>query len=524
VVELFWVSVLLPVFAGAALSLLVERLLQPGTIPCWKRPAAALAIHLGVWLLFFVFELVVFRRPWFAATIVPIFLLIVVLVSNAKFHSLHEPFIFQDFEYFIDALKHPRLYFPFLGWGKALIAVAGFGAVLCVGLAVEPSLTERVPIADFFSMVACLMVSGLALLWLGAKKKLPVTFDPEEDLGRLGLIASLWRYGEEERAHRPLPPPDDFAKACQEGSGVLPNLVVVQSESFFDPRDLFAGIRPGVLQEFDSIKASAVISGKLEVPAWGANTVRTEFSFLSGLGMEKLGVHRFNPYRKIARQGISTLASFLRNLGYRTVCVHPYPASFYARNEVYPLLGFDAFIDIRDFDGAEKTGPYIGDVALTEKVSALLSTSSTQPIFVFAITMENHGPLHLEKVLAGDVERLYSSPPPAGCDDLTIYLRHLRNADRMAGMLRDRLEALPGPQWLCWFGDHVPIMPKVYSVMGAPDGWTDYLIWGKGSNRGKGARLDLNVENLGRLLLKEMGLISSNKGDYPERSRSQVSS
>lgn len=82
----------------------------------------------------------------------------------------------------------------------------------------------------------------------------------------------------------------------------------------------------------------------------------------------------------------------------------------------------------------------------------------------FVISMENQGPMHLEKVQDDDMKRLYSDPPPADCEDLTIYLRHLSNADRMARMLRDRLDAVPGSGWLCWYGDHVPIMPKVYAV------------------------------------------------------------
>ena len=185
--------------------------------------------------------------------------------------------------------------------------------------------------------------------------------------------------------------------------------------------------------------------------------------------------------------------------------MHPFHAGFYARNKVFPLLGFDEFIDIGSFNGAEKTGPYIGDVALAEKVCAVLETSSTQPVFVFVITMENHGPLHLEKVLEGDVERLFSSAPPDGCDDLTIYLRHLGNADRMAGMLRDQLEAMPGAAWLCWFGDHVPIMPNVYKAMSTPDGQTDYLIWQKGDNSG-GNTAGFESRESGLLAVAENGV------------------
>ena len=453
------------------------------------------------------FELLLFRRPWFGVANVLAILILVVLVSNAKYQSLREPFIFQDFEYFTDALKHPRLYLPFFGLGKALLAALGYGAALFVGLTFEPSLMGKMVIADFLLVVAVLMVLGIALLWLGARRKLPVVFDPEKDLLQLGLMASLWRYREEEQERCCDHFPYDFVQHSDNILKTLPNLVVVQSESFFDVRDLYAGILPEVLREYDLLKTKDASFGRLQVPAWGANTVRTEFAFLSGLGADALGVHRFNPYRKLARQGVPTLAGFLQNLGYRTVCVHPYPAGFYNRDKVFPLLGFDEFIDIRSFEDVEKTGPYIGDVALAEKVCDLLGGASGRPIFVFVISMENHGPLHWEKVQAGDVDRLYSRPPPGSCEDLTIYLRHLQNADRMVGRLRDRMEALPGAGWLCLFGDHVPIMADVYEAMGMPDGRTDYVIWEKGGLVKDGICSDMEVEDLGLLLLKKMDFV-----------------
>ena len=286
-------------------------------------------------------------------------------------------------------------------------------------------------------------------------------------------------------------------------------LVVVQSESFFDPRRLFSGIRRDVLSEFDSLRSGAICHGQLQVAAWGANTVRTEFAFLSGLAAEALGVHRFNPYRRLARQGVATLATFLRHHGYRTICVHPYAGSFYARHEVFPQLGFDEFIDIRAFTGAVREGPYVSDLAVAEKVAALLQTAAGQPLFVFVITMENHGPLHLERVAPGDEERFYSAVPSAGCEELTIYLRHLANADRMAGRLRAALEELPDPAYLCWFGDHVPIMPGVYRALGVPDGRTDYLIWCNGGFPGAPVPRELRVEQLGGLILQRMGLLAA---------------
>lgn len=256
------------------------------------------------------------------------------------------------------------------------------------------------------------------------------------------------------------------------------------------------------------MSGAAVCHGRLDVPAWGANTVRSEFAFLSAIEPAALGVYQFNPYRKLARRGFPTLASHLKSQGYRTVCVHPYSAAFYNRNTVYPGLGFDEFIDRRSFSDAQKSGPFIGDIPLAERVCELLSLASEQPVFVFVITMENHGPLHLEKMHPGDAGRLYTTAPPAGCEDLTVYLRHLGNADRMLGMLREQLQRLSHPATLCWYGDHLPIMPKVYAALGTPDGKTDYLIWQKDQPSPADSNRGLKIEDLSPLLLQRMGLDS----------------
>jgi hypothetical protein len=510
-IDLFLSDLALPVCLSFLLPFFPEAILQPPPVIFWKRPWSALIVHCGLLLLLFTLEIAVFQRPFFALLSVLAIFFFIVLISNAKSQSLREPFIFQDFDYLTDAIKHPRLYLPFLGVGRAIGASVAFIGTITMGMMLEAPLTKRLAIADFAILLIALASAAFALIWCANRRRPAVCLLPDEDLKRLGLLGSLWCYGMEERQ---LPSLDGieggFEKNVRPHQSMrrLPNLVVVQSESFFDARLLFSGVKREVLKNFDALKSGAAYHGALRVPAWGANTVRSEFSFLSGLAPEELGVHRFNPYRRFARSGVTTLSTFLRGQGYHTVCVHPYPASFYDRNVIFPLLGFDEFIDIKSFDEAVGEGPYIDDVTLARKVSELLDArtgESTQPIFMFVITMENHGPLHLEKAMPGDVERLYHTPPSAQCADLTIYLRHLMNADRMLGMLSDTLKSSSAGGWLCFYGDHVPIMSAVYDALGTPDGDTEYVIWHSGNNLDQPTRATLSIENVSAVLLQCMG-------------------
>jgi len=501
VAEAFVSAVAWPIASGLVASFAIEAIATPRPVPVWKRPASALLIHVGLCLSAFTVLLAIVGRPWCAMAAISAFLLLLILVNQAKLQSLREPFVFQDFEYFSDALRHPRLYLPFLGWGKAMLAAAAFLLAVYTGFSLEASLRDRVALASFLYGVGGMAILSAGLLGLGAVRDLLPTFDPAADFRRLGWLGSLWSYGRAERVIPRLNSSPAMLTSIRP-AGALPHVVAVQSESFFDPRRVFPGIRSEVLEQFDALRAESCLSGPLEVPAWGANTVRTEFAFLTGIGETQLGVHKFNPYRKLHMR-IPTLASVLKGLGYRTICIHPYPASFYERDRIYPLLGFDEFIDIGHFTGAQRVGPFVSDLAVAEKVAAILEASTGQPVFLFVITMENHGPLHLERVLPEDIDRYHTTPPPSGCEDLTVYLRHLANASRMAEHLRNTLNALPDDAWLTWFGDHVPIMETVYSRLGAPDGSTEYFVWRKGGTHSQLHHKPLRVEDLGIELLRE---------------------
>ncbi len=415
----------------------------------------------------------VLRRPFLAGGLLVLAFGVLHLVDAAKRRAVREPLVFSDLDLFSQALRFPRLYLPYFGFVRGVGVAVGFTVIVVAGLTLEP------PAGGWRWLSVALF--GAALLTLGSRVAPPVSFDPQEDFARFGLLATLWLYWREERKPAPAVASNSFIVRSEDLSG-RPHIIALQSESFFDVRRL--GVQ-AALEEFDRLCAAG-LSGRLAVPAWGANTMRTEFAFLSGIPNAALGVHRFNPYRRFARRRIPTLATLLGERGYRTLCVHPYPAAFFGRDRVFPNLGFDEFVDLDDFVDARRDGPYVGDIELSRKVVEVL-TAAAQPVFVFAISMESHGPFRLE-----------------GSDELGIYLRHLTNADAALGMLSGALR-VRGDGVLCVFGDHVPSLPSLYRDLEQPGDWrTDYLVWRAG--QAKPQRCDLAVEQLGQRVLNQIGL------------------
>ena len=481
------------------------------------------ALHILFVGLIFLIIFMVTHRPYFAMLVAIGAVVVLVIVSNAKYKTLREPLVFSDISMFSQAFKHPRLYLPFLGIIPAMSASVIAGIAIYIIFKYEPAFQFSLEtwIETIFFIILCLiLIKQLAL-------KLQLAQEPASDIKQHGLLASMLGYsiqartakhkekiqavlsaslwGKEESRHRDAE--ESRNRNNTEPKLTKPNIILIQSESFFDARRLHESIDPLILKGFDKFCEESRYHGKLNVPAWGANTMRTEFSVLTSVPSEQLGFYRFYPYQYLSKQSIPSLASYLSQQGYYCVCVHPHPASFFGRDRIFPKMGFDEFIDIESFDKNKTFGPYISDQAVTEKVTDILQSNASnknldkKPLFIFAITMENHGPLHLEKTDDKDIKTLYNDTPPVNHNDLTVYLRHLNNADSMLKDLRSTLTKSEENSILCFYGDHVPSMPKIYEAVSYEDESADYFIW-QSDDRTTGTQYDMDAENMAERILE----------------------
>jgi len=516
-------SFILVLLSTIILSFVPERLLQP-LQPLQPlqllQPRAAktsaftlLLQSLLVSLLFLTLTLIV-QRPIFSGIAIIVFLFILVIVSNAKYTALREPMVFSDIAMFSQAFKHPRLYFPFLGLTPVIL-----GPLIIIGL-IYTVLTLEPALSFTWQRISATVIT-IAILWFLIKQLAltpKLTLSPEKDNAQFGLFNTLWCYAfqantkEHKQAVSQILNTSPFAKDNSDSSQNPSNITVIQSESFFDARRLHPNIKQSILENFDQCKQQSRSHGKLKIPAWGANTMRSEFSFLTGLSSSSIGFYQFYPYQYLSKTPLFTIASQLQKQGYYCVCIHPHPASFFGRDQIFPKMGFDEFIDIDSFDQSKTFGPYISDQAVTDKIIEITQQKTDKPLFIFAITMENHGPLHLEKVKKEELATYYTDENNAetsnntlkGLDDLTVYLRHLKNADNMIQQLTTFYTSHGSKHQkgttFCFYGDHVPSMPLVYSKTGYQDDSSDYLIWCSDSQHHNEA-IDLNIESLAINLL-----------------------
>ena len=432
------------------------------------------------------------------------------VADRVKRVILDEPVVFADRAELLEVVRHPKLYLAFVGVWRMVLATVAIVAAVAAIIHIEP------PLWPMSLAQAALIAAGAALIGralfviptappilralAGSYARLAISRDPKADAARFGLLAACSIQATLARVERP----GRQRAAQQRPWPVIPAntgpIVIVQGESFVDARRLDPALG-GHLPAFGRLRDEAFAHGLLEVPCWGANTIRSELAVLAGLGSDDVGLDRYNPYEHFARVPLPSLPHCARAAGYRTICLHPYNRQFYARDRVMPLLGFDEFLGLESFADAPRQGHYVSDVAVAERAAQLIARHGPK-LLIFIITMENHGPWD-----AG-ADAITPTPLPPSWRDaadagpIGRWLSHLRSTDAMIPILRD---AIGEQGWLMVYGDHQPSLTGAFHAPGLHDRRTDYAIWSP--HAPAGGRVDRAAEDLAGALLGGMGAI-----------------
>ena len=250
----------------------------------------------------------------------------------------------------------------------------------------------------------------------------------------------------------------------------LPDIVVVQSESFFDPTIMRGYEHSDFAPNLRRLAAHG-ISGKLHVPTFGGGTIRTEFEVLTGLSLRYFDNLQF-PYLQMSHKSLPSLVRTLEAHGYRTLALHGNDPSFWNRTTAFKAIGFDRFVSQSAFPAnAPNDGKYMADSAMTDEIMSQLKDSGP-PQFIFAISIEAHGPYDVEPANTAERDAIPVPDGITGRDkrELQTYLYHLKHADAELGRLVTWLAARPRPSLVLFYGDHLPALTNSYHITGFVDG------------------------------------------------------
>ena len=235
----------------------------------------------------------------------------------------------------------------------------------------------------------------------------------------------------------------------------LPNIIVIMDEAFSDLSvvgDLDTNEDYMPFMHKMQQGADHTITGYAQVSVCGGNTANSEFEFLTGNTMSFLPSGSI-PYQQYITKDTPSLASYLASLGYETYAQHPYYASGWNREKVYPLLGFEHLNFIDDYANKTYVRKYVSDDAdMQHIIDTYENKEDGKPAFIFNVTMQNHGGYtDAFSDLSEDVHATnYNS------EVLDRYLSLIRLTDQSLEKLVDYFSNVDEKTVIVFFGDHQP--------------------------------------------------------------------
>lgn len=234
-----------------------------------------------------------------------------------------------------------------------------------------------------------------------------------------------------------------------------PNIIFVMSESFWDPTKVTnlsfsEDPVPNLHHYIENFPGGQTIS-----PTFGGNTANVEFEALTSYSMSLLKPGSI-PYQQVItnKKEIPSIPTALKKEGYYTSAIHSFGRTFFKRDDVYKVLGFDKFNADDTMENVDIDGDYISDLAMSKEIIAELEKQK-QPTFIHAVTMQNHFPF-TEDRFGENLTEISGLENEESKGELETYTEGLRRSDEALQYLIEQLDNLDRPTLLVFFGDHLP--------------------------------------------------------------------
>ncbi|MCI8595090.1 MAG: LTA synthase family protein [Oscillospiraceae bacterium] len=396
-----------------------------------------------------------------------------------------------------------------LAKGKAARIVCLALGLIGVLLIARPGLLEKFGVkTDVWNPAGAYRTSGALASFLRNTEFLEVEKPEDDSLEGVERILS---------AVEPLP-------AAQVGlrAGEKPNIIAIMNESWAD-FEHYGNITlsESVTDYIGSLDNA--IRGHAYTSVFGAGTSASEFEFLTGNSMAFLPSGSI-PYQQYILSESDSMASLLRENGYRTLAFHPGEYTSWQRNTAYPRLGFDDYKCGEDMDvPAAMEHGYVSDKADFEQVIYEFEHKAPgERLFLFNVTIQNHGGY----AVAGYPTEVTLTDAPGRYPLAEQYLTLCNKTDEAFRTLVEYFSAQEEPTIILMFGDHQPsveqeFLDKAYGV--TQDGMTmeqymgrfqvPYVIWANYDlPEEDGANTCLNF--LGQRLLRYAGVEASRYGQF----------
>lgn len=234
-----------------------------------------------------------------------------------------------------------------------------------------------------------------------------------------------------------------------------PDIIVIMDESFADLSVLGSELRTNqsVTPFIDSLSENT-IRGYALSSVFGGGTPNSEYEFLTGNSLALAPGSII--YQQYLHGTTYSMVEELKENDYNCIAMHPFNASGWRRPYAYSCLGFDETYFLDDFPQQDLVRSFVSDREMFEKVTALYeeNKASNQNVFLFGITMQNHGGYTYEGDNYEQTISLngYSQEYPQA----EQYLSLIHETDSAVEYLIDYFRNVNHKVLVLFYGDHLP--------------------------------------------------------------------
>ena len=266
--------------------------------------------------------------------------------------------------------------------------------------------------------------------------------------------------------------------ATSRSSDELPNIIVVQLESYFDVANAeFFTTSEDACPNLHNLYQN-YSNGYFKVPSVGAGTANTEFEVLTGMNLRYFGPGEY-PYKTYSKKHpTESAATALASLGYGTHALHDNTGNFYSRANVFNNMGFDTFTSKEFMNVLQTTeNGWAKDEILTQHIMEAMDTTK-QEDFVFTVSVQGHGNYSETQVIENPKIKVEGIEDEALKNKWEYYVNQVYEMDQFVGDLIKAVEERNEPSVVVFYGDHLPTMGlKAEDLKSRYLYNTNYVIW-----------------------------------------------
>lgn len=451
-----------------------------------------------------------------------ILFVILMLFHRLKIHYYKQPLLISDFILAFD----PRNWETLLHYKSAILAILGLLGLAVYAVIGFASVESLGVVAQLLGLLGTIISFSVMFYYSKHPQAIQVWLDSLPDDGRdvfLNLPMSTRGVffhvpqieGDGTHFQQKMATVADYPL-----KGERPDIVIWLHESTFDPQQFaFQSASLPALTMYQP-RQDLVLHNLLRVHTYGGATWKSEFAFLAGVPSTDFGAMASSVFYSVVPHLEYSLLKNLKQHGYYCVALSPFTKGNYNAKQAYEYLGFDLLLQPQDLGypaPMSKNLWHIESHDMAKYVQMILEKQHpklqevTQPIFIYVLTMYEHGPYHAHTENFYQITDENWTAHHIGL--INDYVQRLEKLNDCMEQFNCYLQQRGKPYLLGYFGDHQPnferkkveYQPTISQFM-HPDYITQFTLRANyATNPIKVTNL-LDIAQIGGILLEAAGL------------------